>query len=161
MVIVTRSAGRRAVTRALIAVGLMVVAVGVSWFLRRRTGTDAPTQVTWKVPQQVDRHDFSGSLQPWLVALFSSATCETCASMSDKVAVLASSEVAVHNVEYGAERELHKRYGIDAVPLVIVADAQGVVRASFVGPVSATDLWAAVAEVRTPGSSPEPHLGQQ
>ncbi len=160
MVVVTRPPGRRSVTRLLVAVGLMVVAVAASWLLRRKAGTDAPTQVTWKVPQQVDRHDFSGSLQPWLVALFSSATCETCALMSAKVAVLESSEVSVHIVEFGERPELHKRYGIDAVPLVIVVDDEGVVRASFVGPVSATDLWATVAEVRSPGSSPEPHLGQ-
>ena len=33
-------------------------------------------------------------------------------------------------------------------------------RAGFIGPMSATDLWAAVAEARQPGSSPEPNLGQ-
>jgi hypothetical protein len=35
-----------------------------------------------------------------------------------------------------------------------------VVRASFVGPPTATDLWAAVAEARQPGVSPEPGLGR-
>jgi len=40
-----------------------------------------------------------------------------------------------------------------------VADAAGVVRAAFVGPATATDLWAAVAEARQPGTSPEPDLG--
>ncbi len=54
---------------------------------------------------------------------------------------------------------LHRKYHIDAVPIVVVADRLGVVRASFVGPMSATDLWAAVAEARHPGSSPEPDLG--
>ena len=38
----------------------------------------------------------------------------------------------------------------DAVPTIVVADEQGVVRASFVGPPSATDLWAAVAKARDP-----------
>ena len=33
-----------------------------------------------------------------------------------------------------------------------LADAEGVVRASFVGPPSATDLWAAVAQVRDSGT---------
>jgi len=37
---------------------------------------------------------------------------------------------------------------------------RGVVRAAFVGAFSATDLWAAVAEARAPGSTPEPELGQ-
>ena len=147
-------------TRAIVAVALMLAAVGVAWMLRRRTHADVPTQVTWKVPAQIDRNDFAGADRPWLVALFSSATCQTCQSMADKVQVLESSEVAIDNIEYGARAELHKRYSIDAVPLTVVADREGVVRASFVGPISATDLWAAVAEVRQPGSSPEPHLGQ-
>jgi hypothetical protein len=33
------------------------------------------------------------------------------------------------------------------------------VRAAFVGFATATDLWAAVAELRNPGSTPEPGLG--
>ena len=32
-------------------------------------------------------------------------------------------------------------------------------RRAFVGAFTATDLWAAVAELRDPGSSPEPGLG--
>jgi hypothetical protein len=147
-------------TRAALAAALIVVALGASWLLRRRARTDAPTQVTWKVPQQLDRSQFAGVGQPWLVVLFSSATCQTCATMSAKVAVLESAEVAVDNVEHGSRPALHTAYDIAAVPMTLVADVDGVVRASFVGPVSATDLWAAVAEVRHPGSSPEPDLGR-
>jgi hypothetical protein len=66
----------------------------------------------------------------------------------------------VIDVEYSAATNLHRKYHIDAVPIVVIADRQGVVRASFVGPMSATDLWAAVAEARDPGSSPEPDLGR-
>jgi hypothetical protein len=33
------------------------------------------------------------------------------------------------------------------------------VRRAFVGAFTATDLWAAVAELRDPGSTPEPDLG--
>ena len=47
-----------------------------------------------------------------------------------------------------------QRYGIDAVPTVVIADAQGVAVAAFLGPMTATDLWAAVAEAREPGSTP-------
>ena len=141
-------------SRLLLALALMAIAVAVSWVLRRRTQTDAPTQVTWKVPQQIDRADFADPGRPWLVALFSSATCQTCRSMAERVEVLASSEVAIDNVEHGARADLHTRYNIDAVPLTVVADHEGVVRASFVGPISATDLWAAVAQVRQ-GSSPD------
>lgn len=143
-------------SRVLLALALMAVAVGLAWLLRRRGRTDAPTQVTWKVPVQIDRADFAGANRPWLVALFSSATCATCQSMAGKVQVLESTEVAIDNIEHAAQADLHKRYSIDAVPLTVVADHEGVVRASFVGPVSATDLWAAVAEVRLGGSGSTP-----
>ena len=86
--------------------------------------------------------------------MFTSSTCAACASVAAKAAVLACDDVAVHEVEFGADRALHERYGIDAVPTVVVADAQGVVEAAFLGPVTATDLWAAVAEAREPGSTP-------
>ena len=61
---------------------------------------------------------------------------------------LASDDVAVVEVEYQAEPELHQRYAIDAAPITVLADADGVTRASFVGAFTATDLWAAVAELR-------------
>ena len=59
-----------------------------------------------------------------------------------------------------ANRALHRKYDIQAVPMVAIADARGVVVAGFAGPVTATDLWAAVAEARQPGTSPEPDLGR-
>jgi hypothetical protein len=142
-----------------LAVALATVAVVVALVLRRRQAVPAPTQGGWVAPAQLDRTDFTRPDAPYLVALFSSATCATCASMAAKVAVLASDEVAVDDVEYAARRALHEKYRIEAVPIVVVADAAGVVRARFVGPATATDVWAAVAEVRRPGSSPEPELG--
>jgi thioredoxin-like negative regulator of GroEL len=111
------------------------------------------------VPTQLDRADFARPEAPWLVAVFTSATCDACAGTASKAAVLDSDEVAVAEVEAARDADVHRRYGVDAVPMVVVADAEGVVRASFVGPPTATDLWAAVAELREPGSSPEPHLG--
>jgi hypothetical protein len=63
--------------------------------------------------------------------------------------------VAVQEAEVTRDADLHERYRIDAVPTLVIADAAGVVRGSFVGPVTATDLWATVAELREPGSLPE------
>ncbi|HEY1738516.1 MAG TPA: hypothetical protein VGI86_07390, partial [Acidimicrobiia bacterium] len=65
-----------------------------------------------------------------------------------KVAPLESADVATCEVEYSDAREIHERYGIDAVPLVVMADAEGVVRRSFLGVVGATELWDAMAELR-------------
>ena len=146
--------------RILLALALALVAGAVAWVLRRRQVVDAPTQPRWLAPAQLDRADFARPDAPWLVALFTSATCSTCATMRPKVAVLSTEQVATDDIEAGARAAVHARYGIEAVPIVCVADASGVVRASFVGPCSATDLWAAVAEVREPGTSPEPGLGR-
>lgn len=112
------------------------------------------------MPTQLDRNDFDGSDRPWLVVVFSSQTCDSCKGTAAKAVILESPEVAVDVVSVQARPEIHRRYAIDAVPTIVVADGEGVVRASFVGPPTATDLWAAVAEARDPGSSPEPGLGR-
>jgi hypothetical protein len=138
------------VERALIALAVVAVALVVAWVLQRRR-PEAPTGGRWSVPGQLDRRDFPQPGAPWLVAVFTSATCDACAATVTKAQALTSDSVAVAEVELGAEPELHRRYAIDAVPLLVLADGEGVVRASFVGPPSATDLWAAVAEVRDSG----------
>ncbi len=130
-----------------VAVAIVVAAL-VSW--RRRSTTSAPTQPRGAVPAQLDRADFVASKAPWLVVTFTSSTCETCADVARKAAVLASREVAVQEVEYLRDRALHDRYRIDAVPTLVIADANGVVRYGHLGPVSATDLWAAMARCRNP-----------
>ena len=63
-----------------------------------------------------------------------------------------SDEVSVAVASFQARKDLHDRYEIDAVPCLVIADHEGVVHAGFVGPVTATDLWAAVANARQPGS---------
>lgn len=147
-------------TQVIIAVAVLVVALLVGALLRRQHEVDAPTQPVFSAPAQIDRSDFADAGAPWLVAVFSSASCDACADVVRKAKVLSCSEVAVVDVEYPAAASLHRKYHVDAVPIAVVADRAGVVRASFIGPMSATDLWAAVAEARHPGSSPEPDLGR-
>ena len=146
-------------TQILIAVAVFVAALAVGAVLRHRRAVDAPTQPMFSAPAQIDRADFAEVSAPWLVAVFSSASCTTCADVVAKAKVLSCAEVGVVDVEYSVAATLHRKYHVDAAPIVVIADRDGVVRASFVGPMTATDLWAAVAEVRHPGSSPEPHLG--
>ena len=131
-----------------IAVAMVVLGSALGGVLRRRRTSDAPTQPRLDIPAQLDRSDFPNVTTPWVVAVFSSASCDACASVMHKAAVLQTSEVAVVEVEFGAARALHTKYGIEAVPLVAIADEHGVVHHGFAGPMSATDLWAAVAEVR-------------
>ena len=140
--------------RVIVALVIVVVVVAVAQVVRRRRVPDAPTQRRFSAPEQLDRNDFARPDAPWLVAVFSSATCDVCAQVVAKANGLGCDDVAVAEIEFGADRALHERYSIDAVPTVVVADAQGVAAASFLGPMSATDLWAAVAEAREPGSTP-------
>jgi len=135
------------VERLVIAVVLIALAMAVAVVLERRR-PDAPTQARWAVPSQLDRDDFTRPDAAWLVAVFTSATCDSCAQVVAKAGPLESPEVALQEVEFAARGDLHRRYGIDAVPCIVVADAEGVVRASHVGPAAATDLWATLAEVR-------------
>ena len=138
-----------------IAAVILAIAVLVAQQLSRRK-PEPPTQQSWTVPQQLDRADFDRPEAPWLVAVFTSATCESCERMLAKAEVLRSDTVAVQTIEYQVAKQTHERYGIDAVPTIVIADADGVVGRHFVGPATATDLWAAVAELREPGSTPPP-----
>lgn len=142
------------VDRLLVALVLAAVALAVAMLLQRRR-VDPPTQPSsWEAPAQLDRSDFDRPETPWLVCVFTSSNCSTCSEVLTKAAVLASADVVVQEVEATEDRDLHQRYGIEAVPIVAVADADGVVRKSFVGPVNSTHLWAAVAELREPGALP-------
>ncbi|MEP1122564.1 MAG: thioredoxin domain-containing protein [Ilumatobacter sp.] len=141
--------------RVLIALVIVVVAAGVAYVVQRRRVPDAPTQRRYHVPEQLDRSDFARPDAPWLVAVFTSQTCDMCAQVAGKAAVLESDDVAVQTLEFTQRRDLHERYRIDAVPTLLIVDAIGVTRHSFLGPMTATDLWAAVAEAREPGSTPD------
>jgi hypothetical protein len=149
-------AGRddQGVERLVLVLILVAVAVGVALVIERRRRPDAPTTIGHVLPDRVDRRDFDRPDAPWLVAVFTSATCDTCAGVWDKARHLESGEVAVQQAEVTSARRLHERYAITAVPSLVVADGSGTVRAAFVGPVTATDLWATVAELRVPGTLP-------
>lgn len=134
-------------TRVVVAVVLVGVAVVVALIAERHRPAP-PTQPKWAIPSQLDRDDFARPDAPWLVAVFTSSTCDTCKGVLAKARPLESPDVAVDELEAIERRDLHQRYGIDAVPLLLVADAEGVVRGSLVGPASAEEIWAAVNDVR-------------
>lgn len=143
--------------RILLALVLILIAVVVAVILQRRKPAP-PTAPEWNIPVQIDRQDFDRPESEWIVAVFTSATCDTCSGVHARAVPLDAGPdgpVCVQEIEVGADPELHRRYGIDAVPLVLIADATGVVVKHFLGPVTATDLWAAVAEAREPGSTPD------
>lgn len=140
-------------TRLVITVVLVALAVVIALVVQRRRPAP-PTQPTWAVPSQLDRADFARPDAPWLLVVFSSATCTTCAGVVARARPLESSEVAFEEVEAIERKDLHQRYAIDAVPMLLLADREGVVRASLVGPSSAEEIWSAVNDVRDNAPGP-------
>jgi hypothetical protein len=147
------------VERVLLAAALTAVVVVVALAARRRwraTGVSAPGEQGWSLPQQLARADFPRPDAPWLVAVFWSATCDTCHGVLAAAHHVEDRGVVVADVEYGAQPELHRRYGIEAVPAVAVADATGGVHRWLLGPGGADGIEAALAEARgapaTPGT---------
>jgi len=138
-----------------VRLGIAALLIAIAWIVgkhldRRLASKAQPTERT-SVPAQLERADFPRPEAAWLVVLFSSKSCGGCAEMSEKLAVLATDEVAVCDVGYETQRELQERYSVDTVPLLVVADAEGVVRAHALGNVPASDMWAAVARARGRG----------
>lgn len=136
-------------TQILIVAAVAIVALAVGAYVQRKAPNDAPTAPTrHTTPEQIDRQDFTKPEAPWLVAVFTSAACETCAKVWTSTQLLASAEVAVQNIEVTADADLHERYHITAVPSVVIADAEGVARGSFLGPPSSSELWEKLNELR-------------
>jgi hypothetical protein len=141
--------------RVLIAGVLLAAACLFAWRAERtKRARLAPAYRSYDYPRQIDRADFERPDAPWLVVVFSSASCLGCQPLVAKAAVLSSEAVAVAECEFSVARDLHARYAIEGVPTTIVADHDGVVRKGFIGAVSATDLWAAVADLRNPPAEP-------
>ena len=146
--------------RVAIAAGILVVVLVIAFLLRRRAPAPPPPRDAYPVPRQLDRRDFPRPDAPWLVALFSSTNCDSCRGLPQKIAALESTSVVTCEIEAAERGDLHRRYEISAIPTTIVVDADGVVCRAFVGAFTATDLWAAVADARAPGTTPEPTIGQ-
>ena len=134
---------------------LVAATAGTLAHLVQRRRPDAPVRTGGAGPPQLDRRDFDRPDAPWLVAVFTSATCDTCGSVVEVARPLESQAVAFQEVEAGERRDLHDRYAVDAVPMVLLVDGVGVVRDHHLGPVSANHLWGSLAELRQPGSTPD------
>jgi hypothetical protein len=135
--------------RLAVAAAIVALAAGIAWWLRRRRPA-APPRDAHPLPRQLDRRDFPAPHAPWLVAYFSSTTCDSCRGLGERVAALASAAVAVAEVEFKAQRALHSRYRISAIPMILVADHEGVVRHGFVGAPPTDELTTVVRSLVKP-----------
>lgn len=133
--------------RTLIALGVIAGALAAAWLYRRFRPSN-PTAPTYSVPARLERWDFAQPNTEWLLAVFTSKTCSTCAAVAKAAESLADESLAVQEVEFRRHGELHRRYAVDAVPLAVLADRTGAVCASLAGPATDAELSALVASAR-------------
>lgn len=129
----------------------LVVLVVIGLLLGVARKNKAQTQVTsFDLPSEIDPQDFANKKAEVHVWMFSSEHCDGCESVWNKAEVLKSDKVEVAKISYqdAQGRKLHDKYQIEAVPSVVVCDDKGKTLKAFLGNVTATDLWAAVAEAR-------------
>lgn len=131
----------------LFAALILVLAATLGVVVRKRK-PDAPSQSSNLIPHQLNRKDFVSPEKPWLLVVFTSSTCDACQDVATKAEVLTSQDVAVQIINYLEMRNLHRQYAIDSVPTTVIADSNGVVQYGVLGPITATDLWAAMARCR-------------
>ncbi len=130
-----------------IVVAVVVVVAGliVAAVIRRRDTSQMARGANWSVPAQLERADFADPDAERLAVVFSSATCDACARTWELLGEMAPSGMALDRVSYQDRQDVHDRYGIDAVPTLVIADREGVVLASFVGPPATGELAEALA----------------
>ncbi len=117
----------------LVIVLLVAAAAGGVAFVVNGRAPDAPSTPQFAAPQQLDRADFDQPELPWLLALFSSDTCLSCHDARAVLADVTFASVAVQDLPVESTKAVHDRYGVDAVPIVALADDDGVVRWSWLG----------------------------
>lgn len=128
---------------ALLAISALAI------YFQRRKSTEIVVS-NFEAPVKIDRDDFKECSAEYLVVVFSSQTCKSCQNVIEKAKVLQSSSVDVQNLDYteSGGKALHLKYEIEAVPTTLIVDSNGVVQESYIGPVTATDLWAGLAKTR-------------
>lgn len=99
--------------------------------------------VSFAAPEQLNRSEFAQPDAPWLLAVFTAKNCGSCAEVWQQLQPLASETVAVVEI---SRQKLLNRYGIEAVPTVVLADSTGRVRHSHLGRL-ATDTLAQITNL--------------
>lgn len=130
---------------------MVLVALGAFWLARALATrvASAPTNGRNEPPGALDRSDFRSPSADWLIAVFTSATCSSCAAVMAELRGHESGAVVVEEVEVGASADIHRKYRIDSVPTAVVVDDSGTTHLAIVGPLG-PDHRAALAATINP-----------
>lgn len=133
-------------TRLLLLVVLVLIAIVIAALLQRRR-PEPPSAPSYRAPSQIDRSEFAGTIGTPLVVVFGSATCNTCPVVWDEVRGHERTGLDVERIDVQDDPTRHRRYRIDGVPTTLVVDGDGVVRASFFGPLAEGALQTAIDDL--------------
>ena len=101
----------------------------------------------WSIPGHLSREDFGFLNEPWLVVIFSAESCETCKPVVTESMQLTSLGIAIQEVAAETNKDLHEKYDIDAVPMLLLVDKFGVVRSSHLGPINFNEVKKSIETV--------------
>ncbi len=121
-------------------------AVLVAYSVNRRR-TDSPSVPQSSLPVQIDRRDFEKPEKKWLLAFFSSESCSSCRTVRNLLKNIQANTIHIQEINFPKDRELHTRYGIDSVPIILIIDSDGVVTWSFAGTPSSALISDAISNL--------------
>ncbi|MEC7924190.1 MAG: hypothetical protein VYB80_03135 [Actinomycetota bacterium] len=119
-------------TNAIMVLLLGVFAAIVAFLVNKRN-SDSPSVPRNSLPIQIDRSDFENPKTEWILILFSSDSCDSCQEVRNLIKGLTLDSFHIQEVEFPQETPTHQRYGIDSVPITLVAGTDGVVVWSYAG----------------------------
>ncbi|GIU85320.1 MAG: hypothetical protein KatS3mg008_2095 [Acidimicrobiales bacterium] len=130
-------------------VGATAALVGL--VLRRRGSQDAGLDLHG-VPVHLEPADLGLSPSEWALVVFTDSECASCASTVRSAREKTAGRVALVEVDYRIRPDLHEKYRVDAVPMLLLVADDGTVDSWFVGPPTDHDLAEMVD--RVPASEP-------
>ena len=107
-------------------------AISVAYIANNRR-TDSPSVPKSSLPIQVDRNDFEMPGMKWLLVFFSSESCSSCIQVREILSDIPLNSIHIQEVSFPQEKNLHTRYAINSVPIVLIANLEGVVIWSYAG----------------------------
>ncbi len=144
-----------------LALILGAVACLVAIVASRRRGRWRGVLATSAIPEVIDRAAFEqaglgDAGTPWLIATFTDSACRSCSSTLERLRSLTGPDVGLVEVDTANHRDVHRFYGVDTVPLTLVADTTGAVLAWILGPPTAADITSVRRVVTADGFRPSP-----
>jgi len=133
------------VERLLVLVAVSLLACTAASIVQRRNYRHS-VRTGSPVPVQIHRGDFPHPEIDWLIAIFTSESCDACTAVLRSAQSIDSAAVHVAKIDSTKNEKIYKLYDIDAVPLLLLANKNGVVLYYHRGPIPTDQLYKDIEE---------------